>query len=179
MKNLSNEIKWVYMENNSGKFLNELKLNIRDSSRMFKNGPTYDCDIYLKNRSLLKEVSIVKLNDSTVVLSKNGVRRNVNIAELNKIRFSGPSGFWTGAAIAAGISIAGWTFVGLAFGEGKYTGDIFLVGLIGAIPCGLVGGLVGLLFDREDTFYDFSSGNPKAKLKRLRYIIDKHTPTLH
>ena len=139
-------------------------------------GRTHDCDIYLKDRSLLKGVNITRLIDSTVTIDKEGVKKQFNVKEINKIRFPGVSGFWTGAGIGAGVSVVGWTLIGLAFGREDGIGPGLVIGLAGAIPCGLLGGLVGLIYEKEAEYYDLSSGNPKAKLKRLRYILDKETP---
>ena len=147
-----------------------------DSSITDFIGRTNDCDIYLKDRSLLKGVNITRLIDSTVTIDKEGVKKQFNVKEINKIRFPGVSGFWTGAGIGAGVSVVGWTLIGLAFGQEEGIGPGLVIGFAGAIPCGLLGGLVGLIYEREAEYYDLSSGNPKAKLKRLRYILDKETP---
>ncbi len=164
---------------NPDKYFQRFSPVMFDSTRIIINGPTDECDVYLRNRSLMKEVSIIKMADSTVYFAKDGVTRNIHINEINKIRFAGPSGFWTGAAVGAGISFLGWTFIGLAFADKEHFDEIFLVGLAGGIPCGLVGGLIGLIFEKDNAFYDLSSGNPRARLKRLRYIIGKHTVSRH
>ncbi len=139
-------------------------------------GRTNECDIYLKDRSLLKGVNITRLIDSTVTIDKEGVKKQFNMKEINKIRFPGVSGFWTGAGIGAGVSVVGWTLIGLAFAREEGMGAGLVLGFAGAIPCGLLGGLVGLMYEKEGEYYDLSSGNPKARLKRLRYILDKETP---
>ena len=147
-----------------------------DSSNIDFIGRTNDCDIYLRDRSLLKGVNVTRLIDSTVTIDKEGVKKQFNVKEINKIRFPGVSGFWTGAGIGAGVSVVGWTLIGLAFGREEGIGPGLVIGFAGAIPCGLLGGLVGLIYEKEAEYYDLSSGNPKAKLKRLRYILDKETP---
>lgn len=167
---------FLKIQNSSDRFYWNFSHTKRDSIITDFVGRTNDCDIYLKDRSLLKGVNITRLFDSTVTIDKEGVKKQFNVKEINKIRFPGVSGFWTGAGIGAGVSVVGWTLVGLAFGRADGIGPCVLFGLAGAIPCGLVGGLVGLLSEKETEYYDLSSGNPKAKLKRLRYILDKETP---
>lgn len=150
-------------------------LKLKDSTNTDITGKTDDCDIFLTNRSALKNVSLVALKGSFLVVDKEGIKKELNVQNINKIKFSSGSGFWLGAAIGTGVSLVGWTLIGLAFG-GEVSVYGITIGLIYALPSGLVGGLIGLIFDRDDELYDIAGGNPKAKLKRLRYIIDKHTP---
>lgn len=148
---------------------------LRDSS--IGNNDIYvktdECDIYLKNRSLYKEVNILSLTDSTLRIDKKGVIKVIDVNQINKIKFRGASGFWSGALIGAGISTFGWLITGIAAGESALPFVLLYAGLT-FLPSGLVGGLVGLMVAPEDELYDVSGGNPKAKLKRLRYIIDGH-----
>jgi hypothetical protein len=134
---------------------------------------TDECDIFLKNRSSYKDVNMISLRDTTLEISKLGVKRFIGINQINKIKFKGASGFWTGALIGAGVSTFGWFLAGLAVG-GEGSPYLLLYASMSLLPAGLVGGLVGLIAAPEDYLYDISGGNPNARLKRLKYIMQKH-----
>jgi hypothetical protein len=131
--------------------------------------------LFLIKRSSLKNVRLVALRGNLLVVEKEGIKKEINVQDINKIKFSGSSGFWVGAGIGAGISIVGGALLGLA-SVGKGPPYALMYGLVYSIPTGLVGGLIGLITESDDELYDMGGGNPNAKLKRLRYIIDKKTP---
>jgi hypothetical protein len=135
---------------------------------------TDECDIFLKNRSSYKNVNMISLSDTTLEISKMGVKRFIGVNQINKIRFSSGSGFWTGALIGSGVSTLGWLIAGLAIGHGEGLPYALLYGLVSLLPSALVGGLIGLVATPEDYLYDISGGNPNARLKRLKYIMQKH-----
>ena len=72
-------------------------------------GSTDECTLYLKNRSSLKDVSMIKLTGSSLFVVKKGISKKIDVQDINKIVFPGKSGFWTGAIIGTGISAAAWT----------------------------------------------------------------------
>jgi hypothetical protein len=137
---------------------------------------TDECDIYLKDRTKILDVPIVGMIDSSVKIETGNNFKYINIKDINKIRFQKSSDFWTGALIGAAISFTYCGFVGAAAHDNEGKGWAFFIGLLSIVPGGLIGGLIGAASTPDDYIYDFSRGNPDAKLKRLRYIIDKLTP---
>jgi hypothetical protein len=123
-------------------------------------------------------VIICGLRDSLVKIDKEGVNRYLNIKDINKIKFHRGSGFWTGALVGSAISFTFWAFIAFSAHDKEASGWAVMFGLISIVPAGIVGGIIGIAANPANDMYDFSSGNPKAKLKRLRYIIDKHTPLI-
>ncbi len=139
---------------------------------------TDECDIFMKNRLLYKDVRIVSLLRNEIRIDKNGIRKDIDVNQINKIKFSGPSGFWTGALIGAGVSSLGLIIAGIISPGKEAFGYALIYASVSLLPAGLVGGLIGLVTAPEDELYDISGGNPKARLKRLKYLIHEHTPGL-
>jgi len=139
---------------------------------------TDECDIFLKDRSKLIDVPIVGLIDSSIKIEFADNYKYINVKNINKIIFRKKSDFWPGALVGAAISFTYWAFVSSAAHDNEGKGWAMLFGFLSIVPAGLVGGLIGIATTPDDYIYDFSRGNPDAKLKRLRYIIDKHTPLL-
>src|SRR5437667_3190395 len=82
--------------------------SVISNPELFVNGSdtTDECDIYLTNSSLLKNVRIAGMKDSEIVIMKDSVRRVINAADIKKIVFRAGAGFWKGALIGMGISLA-------------------------------------------------------------------------
>jgi hypothetical protein len=181
IKNESSDLNWfnrLELYNKSENRGYYLKLKSNDSTITDVIGKTNECDVFLKDRSSLKNVSLVKLSGNSLFVVKDGIRKKIEAQDINKIRFPGSSGFWTGAVVGTGASLAAWTFVIIAF-RGEFTPNIIAYELLFSLPAGLVGGLIGLIFSTNDEVYDISGGNPNARLKRLKYIIEKHhTPAI-
>jgi hypothetical protein len=137
---------------------------------------TDKCDIYLKDRTKILDVPIIGLIDSSVKVETGKNFKYISIKDINKIRFQKSSDFWPGALIGAAISFTYWGFVGAAAHDNEGKGWAMFFGLLSIVPGGLIGGLIGAAATPDDYIYDFSKGNPDAKQKRLRYIINKHTP---
>ncbi len=138
----------------------------------FVNGSdtTSECDIYLANRSLLKNVRMVSITDSSLVIMKDSVRRVINAGDIKKIVFFAGSGFLKGAAIGMGISLGLFGTVGGLYGN---VGIGLLVGLLTGLPAALFTGLIGAFAEEPDVYY-FTKMNTANKIKRIRYIMDKH-----
>ena len=148
-------------------------LIFEDSTITDFNGKTEECTVYLKNRSYLKDVSMIKLTGSSLFVVKKGISKKIDVQDINKIVFPGKSGFWTGAIIGTAISAAAWTLLVIAF-HGEFSANTVTGVIIYSLPGGLLGGLIGLIFSSNDVVYDISGGNPNARMKRLKYIMQKH-----
>ena len=138
----------------------------------FVNGSdtTGECDVYLKNRSLLKNVRMVSLSDSSLVIMKDSVRRVINAADVMKIVFTAGAGFWKGALIGMGISVGVFTAIGALSG---YPGLGIVYGLVTGLPVALLGGLIGAFADKDEVYY-LTKMNTRNKIKRIRYIMSLH-----
>lgn len=132
-----------------------------------------ECDVYLKNRSLLKEVRMVSVNDSNLLVIKDSVRRVLNTTDVMKIVFRGGAGFVKGAIFGMGLSLGVWGTIGATTSGSNGFGVGLAVGLIYGLPAVLVGGFVGVLADRDDVYYLMHMKNTN-KIKRIKYIISKH-----
>lgn len=148
-------------------------LIVNDSTITDVIGSTDECTVYLKNRSSLKDVSMIKLTGSSLFVVKKGISKKIDVQDINKIVFPGKSGFWTGAVIGTGISAVAWTLTVIAF-RGEFSPNVIAGVIIYSLPGGLLGGLIGLIFSSSDVVYDISGGNPSARMKRLKYIMQKH-----
>ena len=153
-------------------------VTLRDSSESgIVITKTDECNIFLKDRSKLTEVQITGLIDSTVKVETDDSFGYINIKNINKIIFPKSSDFLPGALIGAAISLTYWGFVSMSTNSGSESQSwAMFFGILSIVPGGLIGGLIGIAATPDDYVYDFSRWNPDAKLKRLRYIINKHTP---
>jgi hypothetical protein len=138
---------------------------------------TETCDVYLRNRTMLKDVELMLLNDSIIIVFKKKVKKEIRINDINAIKFKS-SGFWSGFGYGVVINVAVWTLAGLIFpseGEIRINAGVgFIFGLITAIPAGLIGGLIGAI-SASDVTYTFKGLNSSVKSKRVKYIIKKHS----
>ena len=136
-----------------------------------------ECDLYLDDRTVMNDVELVYLNDSTLQTIKQGIPKSVKVSGVRKIVFKPIAPFARGYIIGAGIGFAA-AFFSLAFVEphgeqwgGPGVGLVF--GFLLSVPSGLLGGVIGVLSSSED-IYLFESGITAAKSKRLKYIIEEH-----
>jgi hypothetical protein len=140
-----------------------------------KRQETSECEIYMKNRSSFKNVLITGLVDSLISIEKEGVRKKIDVFEVNKIKFKSDWTFWDGALMGAGIPLAVFIFyTSFADKHDKSYPGVLMISLGAIIPAGIIGGVIGIMTQKDD-LYDFSNANPKAKLKRMNHIIKKHT----
>jgi hypothetical protein len=138
---------------------------------------TDECNIILNDGLLLNEVRLLDVTDSTFTVTKSSVDRVFPLGKLRRVTFVN-HGFWTGFAVGAIASVAFWGVVGLAGDNNDGHPDFgrgfgFLIGLILAVPTGLVTGIIGEFVVTNDD-YDFTNINPEASSKRLRAIMLKH-----
>lgn len=150
----------------------------RDVIDVVKIDTTDKCDIYLHDRSVMKDVLLIIDTDSTLKVIKENRTKIISIAGIRKIVFkvSAPfgKGYLFGSAIGFFIG-----FIPLAFSEGgghpdfSGVGTGILFGLLCSIPAGLVGGVVGVLTAADDV-YLFDNGIYPAKIKRIHHAMSKH-----
>lgn len=150
----------------------------RDVIDAVKIDTTDKCDIYLHDRSVMKDVLLIIDTDSTLKVIKENRTKIISIAGIRKIVFkvSAPfgKGYLFGSAIGFFIG-----FIPLAFSEGgghpdfSGVGTGILFGLLCSIPAGLVGGVVGVLTAADDV-YLFDNGIYPAKIKRIHHAMSKH-----
>lgn len=139
---------------------------------------TNECDIYMTDRSVMKDVLLIVDSDSTIKVVKENRSKIVNIAGIRKIVFKASAPFGNGylAGSVVGFFIG---FIPLAFSKGGGHPDFsgigpgVILGLICSIPTGLIGGVIGVLTAYDDT-YLFENGIYPAKIKRIRHAMSKH-----
>ena len=137
-----------------------------------------ECDVYLADKSLLKDVNLLILSDSSFYAVKYAAKRVILISDIRKVVFKPVAPFWKGYLVG---SLAGFAigFLPLAFTKGGGHPDIsgpgvgIVVGLILSIPAGLIGGVIHA-FAAADEVYNFEQGYSFTKYKRLAYIIKNH-----
>lgn len=150
----------------------------KDTSIVYTAVISEECDVYLDDRSILKEVSLVGYSDTTFMAFKEPGKREVPYSQVRKITFKPSAPFGKGYLIGSAVGFL-IGFVPLAFSKGGGHPDISgpgvgaIVGLLFSVPCGLVGGVIGLL-SAQDEVYLFDQGAPPAKIKRINYLIEQH-----
>jgi hypothetical protein len=139
---------------------------------------TGECDIYMSDKTLLKDVKLILDTDSTLITLKQKRSKTINISGIRKIVFKQSAPFGTGYFYGSVIGFA-LGFMTLAFSPGGGHPDFsgigpgLILGLVTSIPFGLVGGLISSLTASDDT-YLFDEGLYPAKINRIRYLIEKH-----
>ena len=133
------------------------------------------CDIYLQDRSVMSDVLLVIDTDSTIKVIKENRTKVLNIAGIRKIVFKTTApfgkGYLIGSIIGAGVSFL--TIYLFSLGSADVYHYIVYSGL-GSIPFGIIGGLFGELFARDD-IYLFHKGIYPGKIKIIKAAIEKHT----
>lgn len=133
-----------------------------------------ECDLYLDDKTVLNDVMIIAENDSTFRIVKDKRSKPVDVAGIRKIVFKSRTPFGTGYLIgsAIGFAVSFLTIYILAQGSGEVYQYIVYCSL-GSIPFGIVGGVFGEIFSKDDVSI-FNKGIYPAKLKKIRFLIDKH-----
>lgn len=137
-----------------------------------------ECDVYLADKSLLKDVNLLFISDTTAYAIKYASKRELLISDIRKIVFKPVAPFWKGYLIGSAVGFAA-VFIPSIFikGEGhpSFGGPGFgaMVGLVVSIPSGLLGGIINS-FLAADEVYNFEPGYSLTKYKRLVYIIKNH-----
>lgn len=133
------------------------------------------CDIYLQDKSVLNDVLLVIDTDSTIKVINEDRTKILSIAGIRKIAFKTTApfgkGYWIGSIIGAGVSFL--TIYILSLGSADVYHYIVYSGL-GSIPFGIIGGLFGELFARDD-IYLFHKGMYPQKINIIKAAIEKHT----
>jgi hypothetical protein len=115
------------------------------------------------------------LSDSFLTGNPDMYNYHVKISDIRALTFRKGSHFWTGAAILGGAGfLFGFLVVGslndIACGANNNKPFRFDRGLLGgficAVPTGLIGGLIGLIFPKYDT-YNIAG---MSKEQKARYI---------
>ncbi len=165
---------------NSYDFLQKSLISKSDSSDLNQDiiAKPDECDIFMKDRTSRLNVYITSLIDSSLKIEEGGYYDFLNVNNINKIKFHKGTDFWAGAVVGAGISFTYFAFAAFRAHDNEGRGWSTMFALLSIVPAGLVGGLIGIATTPDDDLYDFSQGNPNAKMKRLRYIIEKHTPKM-
>ncbi|HMQ80629.1 MAG TPA: hypothetical protein PKE39_11430 [Ignavibacteria bacterium] len=140
-----------------------------------KSDTTGKCDLYLQDKSVLSGVLLVADTDTTLKVIKENKSKIINLAGIRKIVFKSSApfgkGYLIGSIIGAGVSFL--TIYLFSLGGADVYHYIVYSGL-GSIPFGIIGGLFGELFARDD-IYLFNKGIYPGKVKRIKALIQKHT----
>lgn len=142
---------------------------------------TDECDIYLSGGSLIKDAKLMLESDTILITIKGQKQKVIKIADVRKIVFKPIAPFGKGFIIGAGIGFVSGFISIFAFAERGGHPDIsvllgggLIIGLVLALPCGVIGGVIGAIASKSDVYY-FDKGISSAKLKRVKYIIKKHS----
>lgn len=135
---------------------------------------TSDCEIYFHNKKVLNNVQLVADTDSTLKVVRGEHSKIINIAGIRKIVFktSAPfgKGYLIGSIIGAGVSFL--TIYIFSLGSAEVYHYIVYSGL-GSIPFGIIGGLIGEIFSKDDV-YLFDNGIYPQKINRIKHAMSKH-----
>lgn len=137
------------------------------------------CDIYMDDKSSYLNVRIILHTDTTIKVVKDNRPKTVNIAGIRKMEFK-PSmpfgkGYFIGSLVGVGVGLVTALTISGGHGSIGFPGLIAFCFLT-SIPAGLVGGVIGAITAKNE-MYLFEYGLSPGKIKRIDFIIRKHTDT--
>ncbi|MDZ4713014.1 MAG: hypothetical protein SGI89_11910 [bacterium] len=139
---------------------------------------TDNCDVIMMNGFLHNKVNLFGLNDSTVKILKSDVTKKIKINDIRSVKFKG-RGFMKGLGIGAltgfvvGV-IAGADGFSLVHKSEKGSfGQAFALGMILAIPLGVIGGPLGAAF-AEDQYFNAGNLDFDSKCKKLYKLMKEY-----
>lgn len=138
------------------------------------------CTITMNSRSVYEDVQMFNLIDSTVGFLKDKKSGKLNVADIRTIKFKA-KGFWKGALYGTGAGFLTGFVIRVTGGlklesDGSNDGSIgqgFAVGVILAVPVGLIGGGIGSLI-AEDHLYDMSDYSYIKKRSMIYHLIKEY-----
>lgn len=128
---------------------------------------------------MLNRTRMVGLHENLLLVTDTSTFKIINIEKVSNVRFNMGNYMWTGTAIGAGAGFLGGIFYYSIFNGAKNKKLFFpkdaAVGtlFVFALPCAVIGGLIGLLFRNTDD-YDLSQLNSFTKAKELKFIMQDH-----
>lgn len=141
---------------------------------------TYECTVVSVSKTIFAGANLCGLSDSSVTVLRGGSSTEILIKDIRSVKFKG-RGFWKGAAIGSGIGFVLGFLAGaslsVSLSEGNtppVIGPGTAIGALFAVPFGLIGGGLGVLFT-EDKFYNLSKLDFDEKRKKVRYLIIKYS----
>ena len=143
-----------------------------------KQDTTEECDIYLSGSKKLTDVHMVYENDTLLKVIRNSESRLISIAAIRKIVFKPSAPFGKGYLVGSAFGFV-LGFVPFAFTKGGGHPDFsgpgvgLVVGLVLSVPCGLIGGVASVLGSSDDVVI-FDEGLYAAKIKKIKFLINKH-----
>lgn len=150
----------------------EIKKN--DFIEVTKIDTTDKCDLFVNDKSFMSGVLLVKDTDTTIKVIKDNKSKILNIAVIRKIVFRSNApfgkGYLIGSLIGAGVSFVSIMLLSMGSAE---VYQYIVYSALGSIPFGVIGGLLGEIFAKDD-IYLFENGIYPAKIKRIHYAMSNH-----
>ena len=129
------------------------------------------------SNKIYRDVKLAEIIDSNILISKDTASSKIHIEDIKSIKIKG-RGFWTGAAVGGVIGFGIGFFAGANATDALYAGTQdhsilglgILLGVIFAVPAGLIGGGIQSLLT-EDKYYDLCKLDFEAKRKKLKNLM--------
>jgi hypothetical protein len=138
-----------------------------------------DCSIYTYSGLAFQNVKIIVVRDSTFAIANDSLYKDLPIRDLRKLIFI-KHGFWKGFLWGslgtlglAGIAIAGVVASEPHGEEGFAIPALFYLGLVLALPVGVLSGLITDFFTNDEKFYFDRNYSPSTS-NRLKYLVHMH-----
>lgn len=144
----------------------------------YSSAQTIPCDLGFKDGSGMKRTRLVGIHEDLLLVADTGNYKIINVEKITNIRFDKGNYFWAGMGIGAAAGFVTGIVLYEFFSQKRktlITNDATIgITLVFALPCALLGSLVGLAFRNVD-YYDISDMHPYMKSKEIKYIMQDHS----
>lgn len=157
----------------------EIEQIVQEENKIFTS---VDCNVYTDNGLKYSDMNLMSMGDSTLLMLRKSqtspdIEKTIRINDIRKLEFEGPGfgrGMLIGSLIGFGMGLAFCLSMPDLIGYNNLPfEDMMGISLSCAIPSGLIGGLIGAIF-RKDDIYLLPKGYSNPKAKRIKYLIEKH-----
>lgn len=145
------------------------QLNYDQKEKYIKTHTLRECRLTMVSGKVYSNVRLSGLNDSTVIVLKNGNAKVIFIKNISSIKISG-SGFWKGAMLGSGSALLIGFFAGTIDTSYEHLWDGMKIGLALALPLAIVGGII----ESNEALYYLRNMNTDEKKKSFEYLFRKY-----
>lgn len=144
-----------------------------DSTKNIVDSSGFYFRVFTNNVYGVKKV--LSLNDTNLVILKNSKSLKLKVNDIKSVKFYEGTKFLEGLGSGAVLGFVGILLLHSLGDDSSFSGLMTAlgVGVVVAIPCALIGGIVGLFFE-DSHLYDLSGLSQERKKTKLIRLFREH-----